>query len=64
VHHEEGILVEELAWPPRLDVSLTKARVMLFDKRYLLDRKLDLLLGRLLFQPKPSLVSAPDPLLV
>jgi len=64
VPHEEGILVEKLAWPPRLDVSLTKAGVVLFDKSDLLDRKLDLLLGCLLFQPKPSLVSTPGPLLV
>ena len=65
VPYKEGILIQELAGSARLHVPLPKAGILLFDKRYLLvGRKLNLLLGRLLFEPKPPLVSAADTLLV
>jgi hypothetical protein len=45
-------------------MSLAEAGVLLLDESHLLRREFDLLLGGFLFQLKPPLVSASDPLFV
>lgn len=64
VPHEAGVLVQRLAGPGALDISLAEAGVLLLDESHLLRREFDLLLGGFLFQLEPPLVSASDPLLV